>query len=60
MATSAVEDTYHVTLIKPPGMAGFAMRSLPERVPHGQSAAGVPPLPGVQPEKLGAETLAGA
>lgn len=52
-----VEDTYHVTLIKPREAPGLAVRAAPERLPHGQAAAGMPPVPGETPQKLGAETL---
>jgi hypothetical protein len=48
-----VEDTFHVTLIKPASAAPFAARSLDARLPFGQLAAGVPPAAGTEPDKLG-------
>jgi hypothetical protein len=53
-----VEDQYHLTLIKPGGMAApVSMRLLETRLPYGQTAEGVPPEPGTEPEKLGMETF---
>jgi hypothetical protein len=53
-----VEDTYHVTLIKPGGPAAAVMTRLIEhRLPFGQSIEGASPTPGSEPEKLGAETI---
>jgi hypothetical protein len=53
-----VEDSFHVTLIKPPSAAPFALRAAPERLPLGQATAGMPPSPGQTPDKLGADTFA--
>ena len=52
-----VEASYHVTLIKPQTTPAYAVRAAPERLPHGQAAAGMPPVPGLTPQKLGAGTL---
>lgn len=53
-----VEDTYHVTLIKPGGVAApVVARLLETRLPFGQTADGVPPAAGREPDKLGAETF---
>lgn len=49
-----VEDTYHLTLIKPAGgIAPIAMRLAASQLPCGQPARGVPPEAGIEPEKLG-------
>jgi hypothetical protein len=53
-----VEDTYHVTLIKPGGVAAPVItRLLETRLPYGQTTEGVPPTPGTEPKKLGEETF---
>ena len=54
----SVEDQYSLTLIKPAGMAGPTSTELLEtHLPYGQTAEGVPPDPGTEPEKLGTETF---
>jgi hypothetical protein len=56
------EDTYHVTLIKsaasPPAAVGTP-RLVEARYPLGQSGEGLPPAPGVDATRLGAETFEG-
>jgi hypothetical protein len=53
-----VEDTYHVTLIKPGRPAAPVMTRLIERrLPFGQSIDGASPTSGSEPEKLGAKTI---
>jgi len=55
-----VEDTYHVTLIKPGATSmPVTMRLLETRLPYGQSTQGAPPDPGSEPKKLGNDTFGG-
>lgn len=50
-----VEDTYHVTLIKPGSSPAITVTRLGGvHFPYGQKARGVPPEPGIEPKKLGA------
>jgi hypothetical protein len=51
------EDEYHVTLIKPGSVMPTMIRLLETRLPLGQKTNGLPPDPGTEPAKLGAETL---
>jgi len=52
------EDTYHVTLIKPGSVAApTAIRLLETRFPYGQNAQSMPLEPGIEPKKLGPDTL---
>jgi hypothetical protein len=51
------EDDYHVTLIKPGSPVPMSVRLLEARLPLGQKFLGAPPEPGIEPPKLGADTL---
>lgn len=53
-----VEDTYHVTLIKPGKSIAPVITRLHEApLPYGQASRGVPPEPGTEPKKLGSDTF---